>query len=857
MGTCAAATPTTHRWFASSRTPCPFSACKLLTFHPSKCHASWLMFRQEAGSAARLPVHVPAGMEGAPTPARGGPSAAGASSPATHLLPFTPGQVLPSPVVHGGVGSGVLGSAVVPLLRPELLVEKVWSDGPRRRLGAARASTAFAIAAGSELANGSVSRDARTADSHFLLCIVAGSLAGDTDKAAPPAKPAHPTTPGNCGSGGGSEGVGGSGDAAAGSTMSVLHLHFTSAWAGGPGVAPGASIDLAVAHVTVVPQVAAAVPIPRPAMAHSNFHRWCNPVRAGDGAGAGYGAEAGAAGAADGGVSAAHRAPLADLLPFAFSADNSKAVPLAPRSFGDLDDSTDSAPAVVSASPLRAPEPIAELVLTLAPSGGLVFYALSHCHVPVVVGTACVVASPAVASALGVCTAPEAHGGPLVAEVDVTPVLSTLWVAPSGRLPASHPLVQRRGVVVGAAPSAAGPSIEFVVSLEAGSDLVERCLQALEGCVPPCVSTALRFDLRALCGRLHAGAAGAPLAASLSTATQLWMPEHRLTPGSSRGHTVLVPLVVSAGVHDSEWAAFVGLLQAMWAAVACAEAGIEDAWTQEAPVSTTPAQSLAAGDDAAWRQLLASDFHLGFGVADAELAELLPVSPTVGHVMGPPGPPSPALDRGSVGAPWATVVCLEDFRTWLAPTFLALHLLYQELQLDVAVQALQASLARLLAGLAHALRQPAYVDLYVCAARTCGAVRLLPTARFLAEGAAPTPFRVTGRTATTGSTDGGLCAVRVPLACTCPWVPCSYLRDFGYLDANGFAPRREDVLGAPLPRAVGVLDWVRHAVSAWRSDLQPLAAESGAAAVDDLLVSVQAAHSSVFPRLRTVFRLFR
>ena len=100
-----------------------------------------------------------------------------------------------------------------------------------------------------------------------------------------------------------------------------------------------------------------------------------------------------------------------------------------------------------------------------------------------------------------------------------------------------------------------------------------------------------------------------------------------------------------------------------------------------------------------------------------------------------------------------------------------------------------------------------------------------------------------------------------PYVCLHPCVgfpgPPRYLRDFGSLEADGFVARRGDVLGAPLPRAIGVLDWVRDAVAAWRADVQPTGTQATPLPADDLPGAVGAAHPSVFPRLRTMFRLFR
>ena len=203
-------------------------------------------------------------------------------------------------------------------------------------------------------------------------------------------------------------------------------------------------------------------------------------------------------------------------------------------------------------------------------------------------------------------------------------------------------------------------------------------------------------------------------------------------------------------------------MQAWWDAVVAAEAGEFDA--PEVSVLSTSAASTtlsdpgdddddddAAGDavsslegDAAWQALLASDFHLHFDVAEAEL------SSTLGGIDDIVAGPSAGAIKGSsftsgqgVEAVVVTVGAITTFAAEAGPVLLSLHLLYQELLLDVVQAEALHPLARLLCGLATALCSPHHVDAYL---RDFGALDAVPFRRRGAITAAQplVPFDIMG-----------------------------------------------------------------------------------------------------------------
>ncbi len=153
-----------------------------------------------------------------------------------------------------------------------------------------------------------------------------------------------------------------------------------------------------------------------------------------------------------------------------------------------------------------------------------------------------------------------------------------------------------------------------------------------------------------------------------------------------------------------------------------------------------------------------------------------------------------ATATATAGPVIITTACIVDLQRHFGDVFQALHVLYQELLLDVVQQELLHPLARLLCGLAVALCSPPHVD--------------------------------------------------------------PYLRDFGALDVVQLRVRAAGASTLTLP-PFDVLEWVLARLRAAKTMLEGQSTASTSEEAMLLQMIVARLHGSVAGRLRTVVQLFR
>jgi hypothetical protein len=350
----------------------------------------------------------------------------------------------------------------------------------------------------------------------------------------------------------------------------------------------------------------------------------------------------------------------------------------------------------------------------------------------------------------------SAAAGATTAAVDVTALVVAMQCGPtgSGRGAAQEQQASPRLHV----QLSSGQWLLVIVDAGFASPLVSRALHGLESLLPAATAAALRVDAQALCSA--AAAAAVAGARTQSDVVDVRGDIVRTSGGGGGGgggvaggggatrasDTVSAVARLHIACEDSEWAALVALLQTLWCAAAGATPGTDAMAAGATAVRASGAVGApgGGGGDDAWSRLLASEFHGQYVARDPALtSRLFP-----GVLQGVPSPQlsasvtlAPASTSASTSATvgsLALATCVEDVQACAPALFAALHWLYEELQLDTLAAAHLSPLARLLCGIAHAARLPAWVEAYV---RDFGWLHAHPFASLLPDGAMLAGFR--------------------------------------------------------------------------------------------------------------------